>query len=234
VDLWAFLEKQGGIYERSFRQVAAKVAEDGLLADPNVVRSRGGFFIVLRHPLEVASAAEWLSREVEAVVPSIVYNAVDVHTTISDHLVRAGVRVSAEGDEQHRVILEALAWGVRDAMGVIRELPKPCRIDFGSWLFNQTCVIAQGVPNESFVRIAQLVVEACNRRGFKLRLPWGAHMTVSRFASALPAWELVDFLELMKTAQPLGMSQPVSIDVGSFHFEGSEFKLTVHESFPLQ
>ena len=72
-----------------------------------------------------------------------------------------------------------------------------------------------------------------NRKGLRLRRPWGAHMTANRFKERRDPKRLRDFFKLMKEAPVIGKSRPEKLDVGYFILTPDGFDMHIYESFPL-
>lgn len=212
-----FLDKQEEVYSR-FRDTS-KVQTDG--TKPSIPERQRGYVIIFRHPPEIAQKMSDFSRRISQVVPSLFYDFDTIHTTISDLIV--GENFTPEKDT-----LEKLCDSVRGT----RIANKP-QILYSEWLYNQNTVLVSGIPNQFFFEIVQGVYSLGKQKGLGVRLPWGAHITVSRFLEEEKPEKLTDFFKLMKEAPELKASVPENIEVGYFDFGRAGFKITTHERFKL-
>ncbi len=229
-----FLAKQEQVYAR-FRAQEAVVRQKGLNIDAAVYNELGGFVIAWKHPVATARAVAELSRKIGKIVPAMEYPAWSVHTTLSDHMVSPGFRVSA-GSEEHWDILEALSASVKKAvLDAADKNLQQCEIHYSApWLCNQTTVIAQGIPNVAFMALGDAVRSACKERGVALRPPWGAHITVARFRTQTDPKKAESLLQLLQATSPIGTSVPEALEVGFFSMAGGNFTYEVHQRLPLE
>ncbi len=223
-----FIRKCSGIYSQ-FRD-QTKIKTEGLR--PNVPEKQGGYLITFRHPTEVADRVGELSEKVAKVVPSIVYDRSNVHTTISDF------NVSDEFSPDPS-ILQKLADTSTDIIGCYYgcledgEL-EPMKINFTEWLFNQNTGIVAGIPNKSIFEITQEYIEIAKKYDdIMLRMPWGAHITACRFLETANPEQIDELNRIFKGQSPIGNSRPESIDVGHFTLSPEGFEYDIFESFYL-
>ena len=217
MDFTEFIAKQEEVYNK-FRDIS-KLEIEG--TKPSIPDSQGGYLIIFRHPLKVTEKVEGFSKRISQIVPAIVYDSATIHTTISDF----GIK---EGFAPEKDILEKLCNSARRVF--FKDTPA---ISYSEWLYNQNTVIVAGMPDETFLEIAQGIYSSGEKNGIKLRMPWGAHITVNRFTEQKSPEELKDFFKLMKEAPVLGKSVPENIDVAYFDFSPKGFKTTTYERFKL-
>lgn len=217
MDFQEFLIEQEKVYSR-FRDTSKLVTEG---TRPNIPDSQGGYLIVFRHPRDIAERIGEFSKRISQTVPAIVYDSETVHTSISDY----GLR---EGFVPEKEVLSSLCDSVKETV----TLGRP-KINYFSWLYNQNTVIVAGTPDKRFFQMAKGVYSAAEKRGLKLRLPWGSHITANRFTGQRSPKELEDFFRLMDEAPVIGESVSELIDVAYFNFSPQGFKVTVHERFSL-
>ncbi len=215
MDFAAFLEKQESIYNK-FRDTS-KINAEGVKAS---VPNQGGYLIAFRHPEKITDALGEFSHQVSRITPAIVYNESNGHTTLSDYQLQ-------EGFTPDNQTLDKLS---RIVHANLRSMEK-VKIDYNVWLVNQSSVIAAGLPNEAFLDAAKKIVGHASKNDVELRLPWGAHITTSRFSEAQK--DVADLLAYVRTGKPLGTSSPEYIDVGHFTFSPQGFELHTHERFEL-
>jgi hypothetical protein len=213
-----FLDSQEDIYD-SFRDISG-IIQRGLSADEKI--GTGGYLIALRHPCAVSEKISDFSNFVSKYVPSIAYNAEDIHTTISDF--SAGRDFSPDNK-----VLDRLC-GIVTASLANNTISAP-EIKYGRWLYKPDAVIVPGIPDEKFIELSNAVVEEGMSAGCALRNPWGAHITALRMNKAKPAHELAIFYNLMEFAPVVGKSRAESVDVGYFSIDKNKFSFIPYEKF---
>jgi hypothetical protein len=89
--------------------------------------------------------------------------------------------------------------------------------------------------NENFLKLALDLRRKAEERGLELRLPWGAHITASRFTEKKSPEQIKDLLAFLseKRAVEIGESVPRQIDVGIFVLNKEGFQINVAESLIL-
>lgn len=163
--------------------------------------------IALEHPPCVARQAAAVSRRLAEVVPAIVYEPRDFHTTLG---------IFGRGDnfvyaENHRDLIETL----RDAAVAARKsVSGQPGVTFGEYLYTPEVTIASGQPNEAFVELVNAVEEETAKRACPVRPAWGAHGTLSRVHTPTPSAFADQFCGVLSAAEPLGESRPVRIVIG--------------------
>lgn len=202
-----FTGKQLSKY-KAIGDAGLKVTETGLRHDPSLAARQGCASIALRHRPWVASKAEEVSRQIAKVVPAVVYTAQDIHTTL------CSAETTPHFYPRERSILrqelESLAKGVLEVIGSV--WPGSIKIDFTSYLFNNSVTMAAGMPNEEYVVLVGRLVEAL--APMRVYPTNDAHITMSRFKSGATAQQLEDFLGLGLMDRQLGESLPDTICVG--------------------
>ncbi len=158
MDFEEFLTKQESIYEK-FRDVTS-LQKEGLV--PKIPKQQGGYLIAYRYPNKVIDALGEFSHQVSKIVPAIVYDRTNAHTTISDFQVQNDF--SPENST-----LEGLSKIVHANL----PLPKDVSINYIEWLLNQNTGILAGQPNQSFFEGANQIVNYANQNNIQLRSPWG-------------------------------------------------------------
>jgi hypothetical protein len=212
-----FAENQEKIYDRL--KNTSDIVKFG--TKPNVPVLEGGYLIAFKHDSDLCQKLEVFSRRISQIVPAIVYDSSMVHTTISDYGIKEGFNLDKK-------VLDNLCSCVNGAINM--ERPKLCYLD---WLFNQNSVIVAGLPCKEFFEISKYICSLGNSKGIKLRMPWGTHITVSRFLEEKTPEELSDFFKLIKEAPLIGVSNPRQIEVGYFNYGLNGFYLNTYEKFNL-
>lgn len=211
-----FLTKQERIYNQ-FRDTG-KIKTEGIKKG---FQPQGGYLIVFRHRPATAEQIEGFASKIQEVAPALTYNRENLHTTISDYQLTPLDQFSPDED-----ILQRLSRGVHASLCNMQ----PPEIQLGDWLYNQTSVILEGIPNEQFIHTTNDILTRATKEGIELRFPWGAHSTTARFMEERKPDQLEGFFELMQSAPVLGETKPYAIDVGYFHLK-DDFTLHVHERF---
>lgn len=198
---------------RVFERLAKETRRRGLEHDTNLIDKFGGGFIVLAHPPEVAKRAADFSRSVAREIPAMVHDERQIHTTIGS----ANYAAQANFDPDTpacRTTLDRMSEGVAEALKIWAAEGRVCSIKFERYLHTSKAAIAAGYPNRGFLRLAEFVSSSCERHGVEIKPPKMAHITLSRFAGAVPPEKLGGFWRLFETTPPLGMSFPIGLKVG--------------------
>lgn len=236
-----WLEKQNGIYQKSFRDQKSAVLQKGLKPDPAIAKRDGGFIVAFRHPSSISEKIEEFAKNINCLAnlrPVLPYYGEIVHTTIGTVSVGPGFVVDPD-KEDHQRIINALWW----AVCYVFADPETCSLDIGpieinypEYLFNQTTVIARAEPNENFFKGIEAIKEIVKHRTVDLSPSWGAHITVARFThNVAPGQEGLEFQfpELCKEAVVPGRSRVAAIDVGSFLVDSGGFSFRTYHRLPF-
>ena len=213
-----FLEMQECVY-RKFRDTTA-IERDGL--SPKIPKQQGGYLIAFRHPNKITDSLGEFSYRASKVVPAITYDRDNAHKTISDFLVQDDFSPDTN-------TLEKLA----EVVHANKPLSKEIVFDYDGWALNQNTGIATGIPTPPVYDTLKSIIDYAHQRDIQLRLPWGSHITVSRFLEEGTPEEVRELLNVFNTEKPLGKSRPESVDVGHFVFTPDGFVFDVHERFNL-
>ena len=134
-----FLVKQREIH-RKFRTAAKKVQKTGTVLDlPE--ESQGGYLIAFGFPQEVTEIIRDISEKINKIIPSIIYNETNAHTTIYE--------IKNEQEGPFSPDLEQLKAFTNLIHGLEKGLSAP-QIVFRDWLYNESTVIAPGTPTKEF------------------------------------------------------------------------------------
>lgn len=210
----SFLSRQNQIY-RSFRDVMANPAagSDGTL------NQGSGCLLVLRYGNDLTRPLTELSLAISQQVPALLYQADNLHTTLNSGLALPQREQAREEDltlfNRYRQFLSNPVTRLAERwLSEIRICPQEL-------LFNRNSVILATEPSEAFVELARAIHMAASQAELPLQMPWGSHLTVSRFRpghhdlSPLPA--LLANAELPKEVQPVGI-QLVWFECNQQHF----------------
>lgn len=115
---------------------------------------------------------------------------------------------------------------------------KICPLNFIKPLFNQACVMLEGVPlDDSLLQIMMAIVESCKKSGIPVKLPWGCHSTISRFTESVPPEKLNGFFQLIEETReevPFAQTAIEAIGVGYCTASVKEgFNLYLEKAFNL-
>lgn len=214
-----FLAKQEEVYSR-FRDTKAIRTEGTVPKLP----TKNAYFVVYRHPDEIAQTIDSVSRKINETIRSWIYAAHNVHTTLSDYFPDLP-------DFPNQEVLDNLVLGVQESQlqKPVITYPRP------SWLlYNQNTVLAAGHPSVEFVHNVNQVIKNCRGHGRELREPWGGHITVARFKEKKSPRELEALFKFMDSSLPeLPDSHPISLDVGYAFVSPDGIEFNPYRSFPF-
>lgn len=214
-DFEEWRENMNGIYDKFNRNGSPMNG-----TTPNIPKSQGGYICVLRHPKEISEKVANFSERISNCIPSLMYDADTIHTTIFDYSL-------SEEFESDETIL-------KDLCGAASNIGRnDVSINYSEWLYNPNTVLVVGDSNKQFLEIAEKMKTHTQKKGIEPRLAWGAHITTNRFTEEKTRNELSDFFKLMKEAPILGKSNPRYMDIGHFIFDRQGFNITSYERFSL-
>lgn len=230
IELEVFLRGQQQVYDQ-FRAAQDAIRTEGT-TPPKTVENRDGYLIILKHPDEIVKRCTDLSRKIAAIVPAMTYEGIAVHTTL-------GILGMQYRPPEQQAINRKSVTLLEDVLhSVSKDFPAVI-IPYEGWLYNRDTTIAQGIASEAFVYIADLVHESLQRHNAaekigKVQLPWGGHITVSRFLEHTPSEQLTDFFNVMKDEPTLPPSKPSYIDIAYVSVKNGSVQLEIEGRFALQ
>ncbi len=213
-----FLKKQEGVY--SLFKDQSQLLSEGL--QPNLKSSEGGYAIAFRHGKEFTNLAEEISKKICNLAPSIKYDSLNMHTTISVF----GVEEDFIPDNK---VLEKLS----ELVDKISFSDYNVQIDYKDILMNQDSVILEGHSNEDFYSLSEQINECVAKAGIDLSFPWGAHVTINRFLEKVPLDRVEEVMKVIENSEISFRSKPVSVDVAYFNTGGGKFEFHTYNSFSL-
>lgn len=213
-----FLEKQNNIYAEFRNQ--SKIELEGL--NPKLETNKGGYIIALRHSKSIIDAIEKFTYKVNLVVPSIIYDESNIHTTLATY--EESSDFVADKDK-----LELISKIANDNLSFIKGL----EIEYNEWLLNQDTGIITGTPNEKFVEFVDNIIKVGKTYNINLKQPWGAHITISRFLEKASYEKTLELLNVFKDSKFIGVSLPRYIDVGYFTLTKESFNINVYKRFSI-
>ncbi len=220
LDYAAFLENQEKVYD-GFRQTDLHKVE--VIVSSELVDRIAGYVIALRHEEALISKIAAFSVAIHEILPTVKYDRDNLHTTISDY-----AKAPVPKFEPNEPIFDTLCEIVENIdPGIWHGI----RISFREWLVNSNAIIGAGYPNINFVQTAYLIQYEGHRRGLNLRLPWGAHITASRFVAPLSSAALPEISGIIDNYHMDLVTTPIAIEVAEFRFEESAYILDTHRRF---
>lgn len=110
---------------------------------------------------------------------------------------------------------------------------KEIKIRYSECLINQDSVIVAGTPDQCFIAYVDSIGREANMYNIKLKRPWGAHITISRFLDNIADDKILTLLDIVKNSTEIVVSNPVSIDIGYFNLDNGKFNINVYRSIKL-
>lgn len=221
MDYKEFLNKQKGIYEK-FEN--SPIRENGTNPSDIVTNGLRAYIIAFRHEESVNEKISKFSERIRKEIPVVRYASRDIHTTVSDY----GQKIPKEFHLEESV-LEKLS----ESVCSIGNLTSPT-INYDKWIYNENTIIVAGVPCIKFYDLSERIIQNSKDKGIELRMPWGAHITATRFKEKLNPFELKNFFKLMKESPHIGESKPKFIDIGWYGLDKERFIFSIYKRFNLK
>jgi len=210
-----YRDKQTRIYD-SFRH---QMEQDTLNSQCTIKGVDAGFLVVLKYDTTVTDAIGKLSSSVNLALPSIEYGAHNIHTTLL-----TGPKIAADASEED--IQEQWDnlkhWFDQQGKAIANMYLEDVRIDFSAYLYNSNSLIAASEGNDAFWQLAETLMTAANLMGQPLNMPWGSHVTVSRFLQ--DDKNLQRIATLIKCAPQLQEATPVDVQLVRFECDKRGFR----------
>ncbi len=190
------------------------------------ITTQSAFLVCYRFGGPTVDEIASLSQAVDTTVGGLMYGQHNAHVTVSDYQLTRGHELLMPGRmepgeiDRAADVLNRLSEAV--ALAVKQKPEGEHFIDFGygddNGVFtNGETVTMAGTPSIELDKLSHLVVLRAAELGIELRLPWGYHVTVSRFTENRRRSEIDTLLELLRTAPRLGRRYPVAVEVGLFN-----------------
>jgi hypothetical protein len=205
--------------DQEYAGIAMRMESLEVISPRSVVTSdpKGGYIVAFRHPPEITGPFDDFTLQLERAVPCIRYDAGNAHTTLA--VIGEVPLARFQPDEG---VLDRLR---RAATAITMEVRRAAAIDFRAWLLTEDSVIVAGYPiSHYFWEAAAQLVCAGNRENLRLGMPKLAHMTAIRFTAEQSGEAFAEFRERARKGRPLGVSQPMKIDVGWYRCSGDGFE----------
>lgn len=222
-----FLKTQGEVYEK-FHSREQEVRKIGINADSALVKKVGGHVVVGLYSESTLSKVEVLSEKIAKILPSIPYGKKNAHITF--------VAMTEENfsTPDYGKIAKMIS---ATEMALLSLSKQECLIEFTTPTFSDACVILEGIPrDDTFLNISSAIISSFKQNGLEVKVPWGAHSTISRFWKAQPAAELAAFFQLMdetRKSRTFAQTKIESIGVGYCTASMRGFDLYLERIFQL-
>lgn len=213
-----FLEKQDKIYSE-FRDTL-KIKVEGL--KPNIEENKGGYIIALKHSDNIINNISNITSKIYKEIACIKYDGDNIHTTLATYNECIGFKVNKEE-------LELIANIAENNISLMKDV----KINYLECLMNQDTVIVAGIPDEHFVDYVDSTEREANKYNIKIKRPWGAHITISRFLENIEYDKILNLLDIVKDNTEIGVSMPLAIDIGYFNLTNDTFNINVYKSIKL-
>ena len=230
IELETFLQGQQKVYDK-FRAAYTTIRTEGT-TPPKTVENRDGYLIILKHSDEIVEHCADLSRKIAEVVPAMVYEGIAVHTTLGV------IGMQYRPPEQQGINRESVAL-LKNALHTVSRFFLAMNIPYEGWMYNRDTTIAQGIADEAFVYLVDLVhgslqrySDAVEKIG-KVQQPWGGHITVSRFLESTPPEQLNEFFNVVKNEPTLPSSTPEAVCLGYVSVKEGKVDIEIQEQFVL-
>lgn len=213
-----FLEKQNRIYSE-FRNIS-NIKVEGL--KPKIEDNKGGYIIALRHSNNIIIKIDKITSKVNEKVMCIKYDKSNIHTTLATY----NECIGFIHDEK---LLNLMARIAEKNIALIKGL----KINYYECLMNQDTVIVAGIPNEKFIEYIDIINKEAIKYNIEFKIPWGAHITISRFLRKTSYEKALELLDVVKENNGIGTSIPISVDIGYFKLSKESFKINVYKRINL-
>jgi hypothetical protein len=209
---------------------------NGLKADNVFINKIGGMFLFLKPSNSIQELVGQFSLNAKQVLDDemMIYTPEMAHTTIFVSKQGHGYKPSQD-DEVDMIKL----FSAGDLL--IDEITKRGRIaasyDYG-FGFNETTLILMGKPLFHFVETISVVISHAQELGLKVKMPWGAHITVGRFIKEHSPEQASCLAELCKSwsvkQKNLKEIHPyVDLCAGFYTVQGNQFQIQTTRSWKI-
>ncbi|MDO8518352.1 MAG: hypothetical protein Q7S26_03625 [bacterium] len=196
------------------RAAGIKTRSTGLRHDPALQKRNGCVSIALSHPLAIEQGIADFSRLIAGVVPALVYEAKDLHTTLCSGRTEENFFPRARAG-----LIEELGDLARVVASTLRLISAgSIEITYTRYLHNDSVVIAAGEPNNAYVDLVGHIAGFAEGLEVIVYPAIDAHITVSRFTQSVGPEQLGNFFSLMEQEGP-GVSVPDKLHVGYSYWD---------------
>ncbi len=193
-----FLDGMNSVYERFQVQWPEIV---GTTVGAIVAKEHELYAIIMRYDNRVNDTVARMSEGVGKLLASIPYSQDVVHTTVLDTI------PNTTRDKSLEWVLSTL-WGMYF---------KDLSVNFWAPIANSNSIILPGIPTESFVWLSDQLAKSIERfhpnSGPRIKKPWGAHVTVSRFLESRDTRVGNEVKKVLSQFEAIWTVRPVSLEV---------------------
>ena len=209
--------RQQGIYQ-SFRDFMS--ADQPLAGSPEHHFDAGCLLIMSYGSQQSASLAR-ISEQVSATLPAITYHTDTLHTTLATG---AKLPSAQHSDDNARQLFSRYQrFFHQTAAPLIQAGLCRIRVELQGLLYNANSLIAAGEANAAFWELAEQLTKAAARHNLPLQMPWGSHVTLSRFQAGAHDRQTLD--QIVADSQLPQQLQPQSLQLVWFECDQQGFRL---------
>lgn len=211
-------EKQQSIYLNAFKHPMAQQELQLTGADRPF---EAGMLVVLKYPPELTERLHQASLAVASTIPALTYAPEALYTTVA-----VGPKLHDLTDhEASKSELQFSSWFFEEGLALGQSLTERIQITFTEWLYNSNTLIAASKANQHFWQLADQLVSSANKRSIRSAMPWGSHVTVSRFlADKTPASVMREPLSQLP-ALPTKAITPQGLELVHYECDSHGFRL---------
>ncbi len=220
----AYTEKQRGIYYNAFRQPMAQPELQLTGANPP---ADSGLLLILRYPDALTRLLAQASSTIGNVIPAIPYSADNLHTTLA-----TGSKLTQSTENEANALeIQVNNWFMNHALPLTQTRLDSISITFTDWLFNSNTLIAASKANAGFWQLAEQLVDSANRADIALSMPWGSHITVSRFLAEQQSADSIRATVRGLPPLPWTPVSPCGVELVRFHCDARGFRFFRREDW---
>lgn len=213
--------------ESIYTKMSQRYAENGISYSP-LLNQTWMLIVALRYGNQVTDYVEDLSERISTVIPSMLYNKWNIHTTIGSYWSEKEGACVSEKEKQE--LLSALK---EECVGLEST---EFEIDSMNPILWGDSVILPWIPqHKSYIDIHTWLSLNSNIRTSSYRKGWWAHITTARFSQD-SKWvgERESVEDILRMTPPLGIIRPNALEVFSFTIaDSTTLILNTHDRIPL-
>ncbi|MDO6683690.1 hypothetical protein Q4551_15470 [Oceanobacter sp. 5_MG-2023] len=212
----AYTEKQRGIYYNAFRQPMAQPELQLTGANPP---ADSGLLLILRYPDSLTRLLSQASANIGQIIPAMSYGADTLHTTLA-----TGSKLTQRTENEANALeIQANQWFMNQGQPLAQTRLANVCIGFTDWLYNSNTLIAASKANAGFWQLAEALVESAQQAGIELSMPWGSHITVSRFLAEQQSADIIRHTVSELPPLPWEPITPCGIELVRFQCDADGF-----------
>ncbi|MEN9552353.1 MAG: hypothetical protein RI935_730 [Candidatus Parcubacteria bacterium] len=195
--------------------------------DGVITNQTGGLFLFLRPHQDITEIVGQVSREISEMLGvdnMMMYGEGIAHATV--FVAKQGPNYDAKKDKEFSSLKGKLSLVCQKMVTGTKMKKCPaadCTLGFA---FNETTTILRGKPNIEFFKMTEAAVNHATELGLKVSMPWGAHITVGRFANHVDTTKVQEVARLLRSKTfSEGLMPYVEVCTGHYQTEGLSFKI---------